>query len=218
MRTTRAQYWRIAAAGIAAILAACAAQMNSGQGSDSGIDIGANDLGGVVASGNGPEAGAWVIAETTDLPTKFAKIVVTDGRGRYVIPDLPPATYNVWMRGYGLVDSSKVRTAPGKIVNLSAVPAPSPAAAAQYYPAIYWYSMLKVPPTGNFPVGKVKDQPEWLNVIKTGGCNACHAMGTPGTRAISKDLGQFKNSTDAWARRIQSGQALTQMMRDISRL
>jgi hypothetical protein len=67
-------------------------------------------------------------------------------------------------------------------------------------------------------VGKVKDQPEWLNVIKTGGCNACHAMGTPGTRAVSKELGQFKNSADAWARRIQSGQALTQMMRDISRL
>jgi hypothetical protein len=75
-----------------------------------------------------------------------------------------------------------------------------------------------VPPAGEFPVGKVKDQPEWLNVIKTGGCNACHAMGTPGTRAVSKELGQFKNSADAWTRRIQSGQALTQMMRDISRL
>ena len=40
----------------------------------------------------GPEAGVWVIAETTDLPTKFARIVVTDDRGRYVIPDLPKAT------------------------------------------------------------------------------------------------------------------------------
>src|SRR5258705_12046231 len=114
MRTTRALYWGVAAAGIAAIVAACPAQMNSG----SGINIGANDLGGVVASSNGPEAGAWVIAETTDLPTKFAKIGVTDERGRYVIPGLPPATYSVWVRGYGLVDSSKVRTAAGKIVNL----------------------------------------------------------------------------------------------------
>ena len=69
---------------------------------------GANDLGGVVTSANGPEAGVWVIAETADLPTKFAKIVVTDDRGRYLMPDLPKATYSVWVRGYGLVDSPKV--------------------------------------------------------------------------------------------------------------
>jgi hypothetical protein len=36
------------------------------------------------------------------------KIVVTDDRGRYVVPDLPRANYNVWVRGYGLVDSPKV--------------------------------------------------------------------------------------------------------------
>ena len=71
------------------------------------VAIGGADLGGVVTSPNGPEAGVWVIAETTDLPTKFAKMVVTDDRGRYVIPDLPKATYNVWVRGYGLVDSPK---------------------------------------------------------------------------------------------------------------
>ena len=62
----------------------------------------------------GPEAGVWVIAETTDLPTKFAKIVVTDDRGRYLMPDLPKANYDVWVRGYGLVDSAKVTAAPGK--------------------------------------------------------------------------------------------------------
>ncbi len=50
------------------------------------VAIGSADLGGVVTSPNGPEAGVWVIAETTDLPTKFAKMVVTDDRGRYVIP------------------------------------------------------------------------------------------------------------------------------------
>src|SRR5438046_10712393 len=65
--------------------------------------VGANDLGGVVTSANGPEAGVWVIAETTDLPTKFAKLVVTDEQGRYVIPDLPKASYSVWVRGYRLV-------------------------------------------------------------------------------------------------------------------
>src|SRR5712692_38533 len=109
------------------------------------VPIDADDIGGVVSGPKGPEAGVWVIAETTGLPTKFAKIVVTDDRGRYVLPDLPKASYSVWVRGYGLVDSPKVRTAPGKLINLKAVAAPSPAAAAQYYPAIYWYSMLKVP-------------------------------------------------------------------------
>ena len=60
----------------------------------------------------------------TDLPTKFAKIVVTDDRGRYLIPDLPKANYNVWVRGYGLVDSPKVQAAPGTTLNLTAVIAP----------------------------------------------------------------------------------------------
>src|SRR6476660_4478646 len=106
------------------------------------VNIGATDLGGVVTGKTGPEAGVWVIAETTDLPTKFAKIVVTDDRGRYVIPDLPKANYNVWVRGYGLADSPKVQAAPGKILNLKAVPAANAAAAAEYYPPIYWFSML----------------------------------------------------------------------------
>ena len=73
-----------------------------------------NDIGGVVSSSKGPEAGVWVIAETTGLPTKFSKTVVTDDRGRYVIPDLPNATYSVWVRGYGLIDSAKVQSSPGQ--------------------------------------------------------------------------------------------------------
>ena len=79
-----------------------------------------------------------MIAETTDLPTKYAKIVVTDDLGRYVLPDLPKANYSVWVRGYGLIDSPKVKAAPGKMLNLKAVVAPNEAAAAEYYPAIYW--------------------------------------------------------------------------------
>ena len=89
------------------------------------VRIDNDDIGGVVTSASGPEAGVWVIAETTDLPTKYAKIVVTDDQGRYVLPDLPKANYNVWVRGYGLVDSPKVKTAPGKILNLKAVVAPN---------------------------------------------------------------------------------------------
>jgi hypothetical protein len=212
MKTTKGLYWGIAAVAIAALLAACAA-LQSG---DSGVSIGNNDLGGVVSGASGPEAGVWVIAETTDLPTKFTKIVVTDDRGRYLMPDLPKATYSVWVRGYGLVDSPKVRTAPGATLNLKAVPAASAAAAAQYYPPIYWYSMLKIPDKSEFPLGKVQHQGEWLNIVKSNACIACHAMGTLGTRTMPKDFAHMKSS-DAWARRVQSGQALTQMARDVSR-
>src|ERR1700680_3120755 len=119
------------------------------------VNIGAADLGGVVSGKAGPEAGVWVIAETTDLPTKFAKIVVTDDRGRYLMPDLPKANYSVWVRGYGLVDSARVETAPGKILNLTAMSAPNQAAAAEYYPPIYWFSMLHLPAKNEFPGGAV---------------------------------------------------------------
>ncbi|MFL5087377.1 MAG: carboxypeptidase-like regulatory domain-containing protein, partial [Xanthobacteraceae bacterium] len=115
-----------------------------------GLTVGANELGGVVAGPSGPEAGVWVIAETSELPTKFAKIVVTDDQGRYLIPDLPRANYDVWVRGYGLVDSQKMKSEPGKTLNLTAVKAPSEKDAAKYYPAIYWYAMLKIPDASQF--------------------------------------------------------------------
>jgi hypothetical protein len=108
------------------------------------VAIDNDDIGGVVRGPSGPEAGVWVIAETTELPTKFTKIVVTDDQGRFVIPDLPQnVNYEVWVRGYGLVDSPKLR-------DLTAVPAPDQAAAAHYYPAIYWFTLLKIPPAKDF--------------------------------------------------------------------
>jgi hypothetical protein len=100
------------------------------------ISIGSDDIGGVVTSGKGPEAGVWVIAETVDLPAKFVKIVVTDDQGRYLLPQLPKANYKVWVRGYGLVDSQPVQVTPGQVVNLNAAVAPSARAAAEYYPAV----------------------------------------------------------------------------------
>jgi hypothetical protein len=79
------------------------------------VVLDADDIGGVVSGPNGPEAGVWVIAETTDLPTRFARMVVTDDRGRYVVPDLPKAHYTLWARGYGLVDSAKATACQGKL-------------------------------------------------------------------------------------------------------
>jgi hypothetical protein len=188
-------YWSLAVIGVVALLAACAAQMGTQEGGGGGV------LDGVVTSSKGPEAGVWVIAETTNLPTKFTKIVVTDDRGRYVVPELPQANYSVWVRGYGLIDSPKVAATPGKTLNLTAVIAPSAAAAAEYYPPIYWYSMLKIPAKGQFPAGPMKSQPEWLNQIKTTGCMSCHALGTKGSRTMPKDFAHMK-PTEAWARRI----------------
>src|SRR5882724_2904634 len=185
MRTrTGAAYVGVVAVGIAVLLAAGRVGSGAQHDIDPAIRIGPSDLGGVVTGASGPEAGVWVIAETTDLPTRFARIVVTDDRGRYVMPDLPKAGYSVWVRGYGLVDSPKVRATPGKRLDLSAVMAPSAAAAAEYYPAIYWYSLLKIPAKSEFPGTGIdgngidpgmKTQTHWLNTVKTNGCMSCHA-------------------------------------------
>jgi hypothetical protein len=190
------------------------------------VTIGETDLGGVVSGPNGAEAGAWVIAETTDLPTKFAKVVVTDDQGRYVIPDLPKANYSLWARGYGLVDSAKQTSAPGKLVNITAVPAPNAAAAAEYYPGMYWYSLLKIPEKSEFPgtgakgngiPEQLKSQANWIDLVKNS-CQSCHALGSKGVRTIPKALGEFPSSKDAWARRVQSGQAMSFMAGSIARL
>src|SRR5439155_24724737 len=158
------------------------------------IAVGESDIGGTVTGEKGPEAGVWVIAETTGLPTKFARIVVTDDQGRYVVPDLPKAKYTVWVRGYGLVDSAKVDAEPGKQLNLRAVPAPNAAAAAQYYPAIYWYSMMKIPDADQFG-GKSNipaniTQSDWLTVVKNRACVGCHQLGQLSTRTIPASLGE----------------------------
>ena len=124
---------------IGVILLVSLTGLNAQQSSGEAISIGRDDIGGVVTSTKGPEAGVWVIAETADLPTKLVKIVVTDDNGRYVLPQLPKANYKVWVRGYGLVDSPPAQAVPGKAVNLTAALAPNARAAAEYYPALYWF-------------------------------------------------------------------------------
>ena len=159
---------RVLLAGIA-IAAAIGVSLNAGTVKAQQVAIDSDDIGGVVSGPKGPEAGVWVIAETKDLGTRYIKSVVTDDKGRYVLPDLPAANYEIWVRGYGLVDSPKLRSGPGRQLNLTAVAAPNDATAAQYYPAIHWYSMLKIPGKDQFGgksdiPAKIK-QSEYLNII-----------------------------------------------------
>ena len=110
------------------------------------VDLPEGYITGVVESANGPEAGVWVIAETNDPKTPFTKIVVTDDDGRYVLPELPEATYNVWVRGYGLVDSEPVEGRPGdRGLALDAIVAETRQEAARVYPANHWYAMFEPP-------------------------------------------------------------------------
>jgi hypothetical protein len=116
---------KLSALGVMVALAVFAPSIAGTRAFQSGRDtvrIDRDDIGGVMSGPSGPEAGVWVIAETTDLPTRFVRIVVTDERGRYLVPDLPQAAYTVFVRGYGLVDSPRTKAAPGAIVNLKAVP------------------------------------------------------------------------------------------------
>jgi hypothetical protein len=191
--------------------------VSSACGSSASVAIDSDDIGGVVTSSEGPEAGVWVVAETMDLPTKFIKIVVTDDEGRYVLPDLPEANYDVWVRGYGLVDSPKVQSARGEQLNLDAVLAPTPQAAAQYYPANYWFSLLELPPASDFPgTGRagngfpeaLKTQGAWIGRMKqTGSCVQCHQMGTKATREFAPSMPTFETSLEAWEYRLETGQS-----------
>ncbi len=205
------------------VLIAVIAMLNACNGNGS-VDIDSDDIGGVVTGPNGPEAGVWVIAETFDLPTRFARIVVTNDQGQYLIPDLPDASYSIWVRGYGLVDSPKKNARPGDVLDLEAVPAPDEKAAAEYYPAGYWFSLLDVPDKSNFPgtgpegngiSPNMKTQAAFLRNVKSGTCLACHALGTKGTRELHPALGEFESSVDAWQRRLQSGQAGASMISSI---
>ena len=213
----------IAGAGLITCLA-LASGMRAQQAAGGAVQIDNDDIGGVVTSTKGPEAGVWVIAETRELPTGFNRSVVTDDRGRYVLPDLPNATYDVWVRGYGLVDSPRVKSAPGQILNLTAVVAPDARAAAEYYPANYWFSLVELPPKSDFPgtglagngiSRNVKSQAEWISRMKV--CIVCHQMGNKYIREIPESIGRMP-SEQAWGHRTNSGQFGAGMTRMIAGL
>ena len=167
---------------------------------------------GVVTSGDGAEAGVWVIAETDDLETVFRKIVVTDDDGKFLMPEMPDAGYDVWVRGYGLLDSTPVTARPGADLRLAATVAPTPQEAAQVYPANYWLALIDLPGAHEFPgtgdAGngineRLQDQSEWINVLK--GCQRCHQVGNERTRVVP-DLDQFDSTVAAWDDRTRRGQ------------
>jgi hypothetical protein len=218
MKTTKALFAVTMAVAAALLVAACAPGALRGPG---GTTTGRADLAGVVTGASGPEAGVWVIAETSDLPTKFTKIVVTDDQGRYVLPELPAANYEVWVRGYGLVDSPKQRAKPGTTLNLRATPAPNARAAAEYYPAGYWFSLIQLPAESEFPgtgsggngINPVfKTQADYLRMVKSNACFGCHHMGSKGTRELHPALGSSGSSQQAWLQRLLAGQAGGAMM------
>ena len=181
-------------AGALAAVSSCAGGEQNGGG---GIEIDADDIGGVVTSTQGPEAGVWVVAETTDLPTRFIRIVATDDQGRYVLPDLPDATYEVFVRGYGLVDSPRVSASPGQLLDLEGVVAPDPRAAAEVYPAAWWLSMVELPD------GELSHQQVGSAMT---GCLNCHQLGNKATREIPDSIAsEAASSLEAWDHRMRVG-------------
>lgn len=190
---------------ISLLLASCAEQRSTFP------DFDNDDIAGIVTSESGAEPGVWVIAETGDLETRFARIVVTDNQGRYVLPDLPAASYEVWVRGYGLIDSKKQSAKPGSRINHQVQVAVNKADAALVYPAAYWYAMMNLPTEE-----ELAEIDGGLNVylmwMKNMGCVGCHQLGQYSTRTLPPSLAEMP-SEEAWARRIQSGQAGNNMTR-----
>lgn len=200
------------------------AQQTTAKGKAAGGPNPTGYIGGTVQGEKGPEAGVWVIAETKDLATNFIKIVVTDNQGRFMLPELPNANYKVWVRGYGLADSTPVDGKPGATLTLKTTNAKTPQEAAKVYPGDYWFSMMEPPPASNFP-GKgtgengngvpvpMTDQEHWVNTLKSG-CNFCHQLGNPLTRTVShvlKAKPELKTHSEAWEWRLGTGVRGTNM-------
>jgi streptogramin lyase len=150
------------------------------------IGYAANDhdfLEGAVVNANGgkPEAGVWVIAETASLPTPYRKIVVTNDEGKFVVPQLPNAEYQLWVRGYGLKDSKPVPGKFGELTRLEVLNAPTPQDAARIFPSNYWFSLWKPPAKEELP-NQYRSQDEWIAAMKLS-CDLCHQTGIKEVRS-----------------------------------
>ena len=174
---TRKMTWVLLAVVLLAVLFVAARPVVGGPQNVPGLKVDKKSIGGTVVNSNGgkPEAGVWVIAETKSLPAPFRKIVVTDDQGRFLVPDLPEGAYELWVRGYGLKDSERVKAACGEMVKLQVANAATPQEAAKIYPASYWTSLIQPPPMSELPA-KYKSQDEWLATLRNG-CNHCHELG-----------------------------------------
>jgi hypothetical protein len=174
-----------------------AAKLGAKQARGVRVDFGKKDIAGVVTSSQGAEAGVWVIAEATELPAKFVRIVVTDDQGRYLIPDLPQANYHVFVRGYGLLDSMQQPAKPGQQLDFKAEVAPDARMAGKVYPAAWWLSMVTLPIDKEF-------QKKFTMDIKE--CFDCHQVGSRTTRELSTTTSGGATSTlEAWDRRTRIG-------------
>ena len=214
MNNACSRLWRaVLRAGLIGLMAAAAVSTASAQGAASP----AGYITGTVQGAQGPEAGVWVIAETKDLPTNFIKIVVTNDQGRFMLPELPTANYRVWVRGYGLVDSTPIEMKPATgAITLKATPAKTPAEAAKVYPGNYWLSLLEPPAKSMFPGTGLKGngigttmltQNHWIYQLKSG-CNFCHQLGNAETRNLDHVFAakpELKTSIDAWEWRLGTG-------------
>ena len=218
IRMPQTSNWLVATLAAVALAAVAAVPIQDAVSARQTVPIDADDIGGVVRGPGGPEAGVWVIAETDDLDTRLRKIVVTDDEGRYVLPDLPDAEYDVWVRGYGLADSSPQRARPGESLELPVIAAGTPIEAAQVYPANYWYSLIQVPAKEEFPgtgaagngiSPRMRTQAHWIDGIKQG-CQLCHQLGNQATRELLNP-GEFDSTASAWAHRVATGQRGSQM-------
>lgn len=193
-----------------ALGALCAPHSDAGAAQEAKPLFDADDIAGTVRGAAGPEAGVWVIAETDELPVAFSRIVVTDDAGRYVVPDLPPANYRIRVRGYGLADSEPVPARPGQALDLRATAAASAAAAAQVYPASYWFALVQPPATTEFPgtgsTGNgiepvMQSRTDWIYHMKEN-CLFCHQFGTAVTRTLVPAPAGHTEATDAWLQRV----------------
>ena len=211
MRINSIKFGLLTSAAMAALVALAAVPASAQPAPAAAVAIDNDDIGGVVRGPNGPEAGVWVIAETRDLPVRFIKIVVTDDQGRYVVPDLPKANYDVWVRGYGLVDSPKVKS-DRQALNRTAC-RPDERSAAPVLPAIYWYAMMKSPDRDQVRTQERTGRPGEGQAVRLAHamknnvpCVGCHQLASSRPARSRNYTWTGKTHEEAWVRRIQSGQ------------